>query len=401
MEQTVRNLPGSLDSPRCDAGAPRRSTTRPRTATTGWKAARARSVRAAILTALVTIGIVVASAPRVSAQWVVETKDGKANLHLGFLAQPQMELIDTPDNTGTTKNIFFRRFRILFGGKVSDKWTFFFETDSANLGKATAGVKDAGFIFIQDAFLTYNYNDAFKVDAGLILTPLSHNHLQSAATLLPVDYGPYTFLESTPTGERVGRDYGAQLRGYPTGHLEYRLGVFQGVRGVDGTNTFRVAGRAVYYPFAADTGFFYGGTWQGTKRMVAFGASFDKQKEYSTYGADAFVEQPIAKGAEGVTLQFDWMRFDGGVFLPSLPRQNTYLVEAAVHLAHAHFSPLVQYGNRNFADPLSADQNSLQAGAAFWMAGHSRNVKVTAGRLHTAGKPNQTQVLVQLQIFFF
>jgi hypothetical protein len=360
-----------------------------------------RAHATALIAAFGAAVIVLLLAAPASAQWTVETKDGTTNLRFGFLAQPQLEVIDTPDNTNTSKNLFFRRFRILFGGKVSDKWTFFFETDSPNLGKATAGVKDAGFIFIQDAFVTYNYSDAFKVDAGLILMPLSHNHLQSAATLLPVDYGPYTFTESTALGERVGRDYGAEVRGYPAKHFEYRLGVFQGVRGIDASNTFRVAGRAVYYPFAVDDGFFYGGTWQGSKRIVGLGASFDKQKEYSTYGADVFVEQPFENSKTGVTLQFDWMRFDGGTFLPSLPKQNTYLLEAAFHLAASHFSPLVQYANRNFADPLSADQNSLQAGAAFWMARHNRNVKVTAGRLHTAGKPNQTQVLAQLQIFFY
>jgi hypothetical protein len=397
MEQTVCNPPDSPLLTRRDATPPATAGCTRLSESAPTKDAIARTCRDLIL----AVVIIAASVTPARAQWTLDTKDGKASLRFGFLAQPQLEVIDTPDNTATTKNIFLRRVRILFGGKVSDKWTFFFETDSPNLGKATAGVKDSGSVLMQDAFVTYNCCDAFKVDAGLILTPLGHNHLQSAATLLAVDYGPYTFLESTPTGERVGRDYGAEVRGYPAGHFEYRLGVFQGVRGLDGSNQFRVAGRAVYYPFAADTGFFYGGTWQGTKRIVALGASFDKQKEYSTYGADAFVEQPFDKGAAGVTVQFDWMRFDGGTFLTSLPRQNAYLLEAAVHLAQSHFSPLVQYATRNFTNPLTADTNSLQAGAAFWMAGHTRNVKFTAGRLHTDGKPNQTQVLLQLQIFFY
>ena len=52
------------------------------------------------------------------------------------------------------------------------------------------------------------------LDSGLLLTPNSHNSEQGAATLPPVDYGPYSFLHSTPTGSRVGRDYGLQGRGY-------------------------------------------------------------------------------------------------------------------------------------------------------------------------------------------
>ena len=240
-----------------------------------------------------------------SAQLEIDSKDGKASLKIGFLAQPQLEVLDTPDGTGESKNVFLRRLRVIFGGKISEKWTFFVETDDPNLGKATpdlatnpTGAKDSGNIYIQDAFVTYNASDLVKVDAGLIIVPFSHNYGQSAGTLLPVDFGPYTFTSATPTATRVGRDYGAQVRGYPLNqHLEYRLAVFQGVRGPEAVNSFRVAGRVVWYPFAADTGFFYGGTWQGTKRIVAIGAGFDTQKEYHWYAADAFVEQPMSKGS--------------------------------------------------------------------------------------------------------
>ena len=158
-----------------------------------------------------------------SAQWVIESKDQKSNLKIGFLIQPQFESLETADQAATSKNIFLRRFRILFGGKIADKWTYFFETDSPNVGKGTgtAGVKDAGNIYMQDAFVTYNHADAFKVDVGMMLLAQSRNHIQSAASLLPVEYSAYTFVESAATAERVGRDYGVQLRGYPfKQHLE-------------------------------------------------------------------------------------------------------------------------------------------------------------------------------------
>jgi hypothetical protein len=182
----------------------------------------------------------------------------------------------------------------------------------------------------------------------------------------------------------VGRDYGVQVRGYPgkagKQHFEYRLVVFQGVRGVEARNTLRVVGRVAYYPFAAETGFFYGGTFQGTRRLVGLGASVDRQKQYGVYGADAFVEQPIKKGQQGITAQFNWMRFDGGAFLTALPKQDTYLLEAGYHFLKGTLTPLVQYAMRDFSSPLTADQNSLQAGVAIWMAAHTRNLKFTAGR---------------------
>lgn len=348
--------------------------------------------------------LVAAGATPSAAQWVIESKDQKTNLKIGFLLQPQFESLETSDGSATSKNIFLRRFRILFGGKIADKWTYFFETDSPNVGKGTgtAGVKDTGTIYMQDAFVTYNHNDAFKVDVGMLLLAQSRNHIQSAASLLPVDYGAYTFVESTPMAERVGRDYGVQFRGLPfKQHFEYRLGVFSGVRGTDSANELRVAGRGTWFPFAAEAGYFYTGTFQGQKKMVAIGASFDKQKSYGNYGVDAFYEQPIKKGQLGFTARFDWNRVDGGTFVTGLPKQDNMLVEAAFHLAKGRFSPFVQYAARNYANTTSADQNQLQAGVAWWLAGHNRNLKVSVGRQHTAGAQDRLQALVQFQIFYY
>ena len=368
-----------------------------------------RRPSAVMLIASAGVCMVIGASRPAAAQWQIESRDGKASLKIGFLAQPQLEVLDTPDATGESKNVYLRRLRIMFGGKISDKWTFFAETDDPNLGKATPdlattppGAKDAGNMYIQDAFLTYTASSQFMVDAGMILVPLGHEHNQSAATLLPVDYGPYDFTESTPLGSRVGRDYGAQVRGYPLNqHVEYRLGIFEGVRGPEARNSFRFAGRVVWYPFAADTGFFYGGTWQGDKRIVAVGAGFDTQKEYHSYAADVLVEQPFNKGGQAVTAQFDWMRFDGGTFLPTLAKQDAYLVEASVHLLKVKVSPVVQFSKKTFANPLTPGQYTWQAGVAYWIAGHQRNIKVTAGRQHIDGLPDRTQVLAQLQLFYF
>ncbi len=342
------------------------------------------------------------------AQWQIDSKDGKTNVKIGFLVQPQIEAIETVDQQDTSANLFVRRFRIIFGGALGERWSFFFETDSPNIGKgnpnagATSGAKDAGDIFVQDAFVTYTQTNAFKIDAGMILLPHSRNGTQSAATLLAIDYGPYTFLDSGPGAERVGRDYGLQLRGYPAQQrLEYRLAVSQGVRGSEATNPLRVTGRLVYYPFGAETGFFYGGTFQGTKKQAGIGGGFDAQGDSRVFSADAFFELPTAGNAQGLTVQVNWMRYDGGTLIPALPRQNAWLLEAGYHLWQHRLTPFVQYQARDFADAASPDQNHLQVGAAVWMAGHQRNLKFSVGRLQVAGQPARTQVLAQLQLFYF
>jgi hypothetical protein len=195
--------------------------------------------------------------------------------------------------------------------------------------------------------------------------------------------------------------------------------VFQGIRGAQARNGFRVVGRAVWYPFNPENGFFYGGTFQGTKRVVGLGASFDIQNapaavapattstRYSTYGLDAFLEQPINKGEQGVTAQFNWLRFNGGTLAPTLQKQNTYLFEGAFHFGKGHYSPFFQYAKRNFVDlPTLANTSSWQVGFAYWMAGHQRNLKFSAGRQHanavgTTAATDRTQILAQLQIFFY
>ena len=129
-------------------------------------------------------------------------------------------------------------------------------------------------------------------------------------------------------------------------------------------------------------------------------------KSYRSYGVDAFVEQPFHEGHEGVTAQFNWLRFDGGTLAPSLTPQNTYLLEAGVHFL-AHYTPFVQYAKRDYVDmPTLANTYYWQAGFAWWMSGHQRNLKFSAGRSHTNAigttpAIDRTQVLAQLQIFFF
>jgi Phosphate-selective porin O and P len=368
-----------------------------------------RALTHAILTAAVATLSMAAAVRPSSAQWQIESKDGASSIRLGFLIQPQAEFLETADQEAISANLFIRRLRLLVGGSVGEHWSFFFETDSPNLGKTSPnpgvsvpGAKDQGDVYVQDAYVTYSQGMAFKVDAGMIMLPHSRNGTQSAATLLAVDYGPNTFLDSGPCGERVGRDYGVQLRGYPAGQrLEYRLAVSQGVRGSEARNPLRVTGRAVYYPFGGETGFFYAGTFQGTRRQLGIGGGFDVQEDSRIYSADVFIEMPLLDTRQGFTARFDWMRYDGGALVPLLPKQDAFLVEAGYHVWNHRLTPFVQYQARNFGGTAMPDQDTLQTGLAWWLAGHQRTLKLSVGRLHTDGLPDRTQLLVQFQLYYF
>jgi hypothetical protein len=367
-------------------------------------------------------------------QWT--SQDGKSTMKFGILVQPQAEWLETGDTNHYQQNLYLRRMRLIFGGNINENWSFFVDTDSPKLGYAkTDGTKTSDF-YIQDAIVTYSFGDPFKVDMGMILVPMSHNTTQSAASLLTVDYGPYSFLSSDETASKVGRDYGMQLRGYLfSKHFEYRAGVFQGYRGKEvkdtegvvtqyqGVQPFRYTLRAVWYPFEADTGFFYTGTTLGTKHILAVGASYDAQRDYKTVDFDVFYDHPFKNG-DGLTLQADWMKYDGGDFFPvpvypaaegetwscgtlCLAKRDALLFEAGYYFKSVKFGPFAQYASQQYDNkydqyPLYGQQK-YTLGAAYWGNGHKFNVKVAGAKILSGepGVPSHYQYTLQAQIFTY
>lgn len=338
--------------------------------------------------------------PAVShAQWTIASPDGKSSLKLGFLAQAQLEETKPVGGDTYQQNLFLRRFRVIGTGKTSERTSFFFETDVPNLGKGTTtGAKTDNTMFLQDVHLSQRMCSHFQVDVGMLLVPLSHNSTQSAASLLAVDYGAYSFLNSTPTDSKVGRDYGVQGRAYLADHrLELRGLVLQGNRGADQRGPFRVVSRAVFYPLDRDSGMFYPGTMMGKKKLVAIGASIDQQRDYQTLGGDVFVDMPVA-GGDGLTLQADLMQYDGATTFPSLPKQNCVLIEAGWYLHKLKVSPFVQYASRDYDSVTLHDETRLQGGLAWWLDGLKSNLKVGVARLTRDGSDDGTQFLAQWQV---
>jgi hypothetical protein len=294
----------------------------------------------------------------------------------------------------------------MFGGQVAKKVTFFVETDAPNLGKTLAQVGKAippstvVSTIVQDAYGEFKATDAFAIDAGLMFVPFSRNSLQSAATLLPLDYGAYTFTQSVPTESSTGRDTGFQAKGYVLAdHLEYRIGVFQGERDPRSHNSFRYAGRIQYNVLDTENGFFYTGTYLGKKRIVAVGAAFDAQKHYHALDADVFVDVPAGPGS--FTSQVDYNHFDGDVTFPALPKQHDILIEFGYLLSTLMLTPVLQISNRDMVATTKGDENRWSVGLNYWWAGHNANIKGAYSRISPAGSPRQNELTVQLQLFYF
>jgi hypothetical protein len=343
-------------------------------------------------------------------------------LKVGFLMQPQLKMENTnPALDGYSMNFLVRRTRVLLGGSLfGGKFEYFFDTDFANIGvpsapamtatdqttapKATPGMN------IQDAFVTWKaMGDMVKVDAGFMLPALAHNALQGATTLFGLDYFGNSFLHSSAAGfpafgyaaNPVGRDTGVQLRGLLLdGHLEYRVGLFQGRREAAGTdniasNFFRVTGRIQFNLFDPETGFFYAGTYLGAKKVLSVGAAYDFQDSYKYYAGDLFADLPLGPGF--VTGQVNVAHWDGDDFVAFAAR-TAVMAEGGYTFSEFHISPIVRY-ERVSGDVATA--YSAGGGLAFWPYGHNVNLKLFYLRNKTEGVDGINQVTLQWQLFFF
>jgi hypothetical protein len=357
----------------------------------------ARSVTVALC---VLVSLLSGGATRVAAQIVVKAGDD-VNFKLGLLGQIQADTIEDPGTDAQTSNLFIRRLRLMFGGQVTKNVTFFVETDSPNLGKTLANGKNIQpAMILQDAYAEFKATDAFAVDAGLMFVPFSRNFLQSAASLLPIDYGAFTYSQSGPTESSTGRDTGFQAKGYLLeDHLEYRIGSFQGLRDAASHRAFRFAGRVQYNVFDSEVGFFYTGTYLGKKKIVAVGGAFDVQGDYRAYASDVFVDYPLGPGA--LTAQFDYNRFDGGTTLRSLPKQDDILLELGYLFRTLRLTPFVQVTNRNLVDSATGDEMRISLGGSYWWAGHNANIKAAYTHINPKILASQNEFTLQLQVFYF
>ena len=258
-------------------------------------------------------------------------------------------------------------------------------------------------MLVQDAYAEFSFADAFTLDAGLMFIPFSRNGLQSAGTLLPIDYGAFTFSDSAPTQSATGRDTGFQARGYFAGNrFEYRIGAFQGVRDGGSDNAFRYAGRVQYNALDTESGFFYTGTYLGKKKILSAGGYFDYQPDdtgpYQSFGGDVHADLPAGPG--GVTAHVDLVRRDGKDFV-ALPKQTALLGELGYRVDAIKLSPIVRYEQR-WSDLDGDDESAFGAGLAYWFWGHNSNLKAFYTRV-TPEEPLEAynQFNLQWQVFFY
>jgi hypothetical protein len=361
------------------------------------------------------------------------------NVRFGLLLQPQYQILGDTSLTGQAQDLYVRRARLIVGGTLFGVVDYFFDTDYPDLflSRASVGspsVKYTPSMNIQDAFVTYRpLRQLVMVDAGYMLPPMAHNAVQSAATLFGWDYFRYTFQHDqafgspqnlTPPTTPAGRDAGVQLRGLLLGgHLEYRVGMFQGLRGAKTTsatgsqNGFRFTTRLQINFLDAEPGFFYAGTYLGRKRIISIGGSYDFQDSFTNgylyLAADAFVDLPMGPGV--LTAQLNVAHWNGHDFIPMaivtgqtgivLQDQTAVMGEAGFTFFGPRLSPIVRY--EHLQGPLLPPQNRYAGGVAIWAFGHNSNLKAFYTRITQeapeGGAPTHgaNQFNLQWQVYFF
>jgi Phosphate-selective porin O and P len=305
-----------------------------------------------------------------AAQIKISSNDEQQSISFGIEGQAWADFQQDQNTTGPQgyqQNLYLRRIRLMIGGELSDKITFFFDTDQPNLGKNPKAL-NSGFL-VQDAFFEYHPFNALRLDGGLMTIPLSRNALQSTASYYSLDISPIATVNNGATQTSALRDLGFQLRGFLMGdHLQYRLGEFSGERDSNGRDSLRSAGYIQYDFFAPETSLYYPGTTLGKKKILALNAGFDKQGSYYAAAADLTAAIPIHGGDE-IGGQIQFIRYDGAHKFLSIPRQNDYLVEATYYYRPMKLQPFVKVESENFSAPVNfgKDWNRYGGGLNYYL----------------------------------
>ena len=344
--------------------------------------------------------------------------DNGTSIRFGMLWQGQYEALGNSQNDDYSKNLFLRRFALQLAGKVLHRFEYFFDTDFADLLKASGpdSVKNGPNIATKDALVTFRVvEDALKIEGGLLLPPGARNSLVGGAVLFNLDFFRNTFRHGAAfntADNSFARDLGVQARGVVAdGRLEYRLGAFQGRRSVPvsgppsragARNSFRVAGRLQLNLLDPELGYLYAATYLGKKRILSFGLSADYQHEaddsYVAYAADGVLDLPAGPGI--LTGEVDVVHRDGGDLL-ELPEQTALSGELGYHINVLELSPIVRYEHR-WMDAAPGDETALGAGLGYWPFGHTSNLKLLYQRIIPEGPAlAYNQFNLQGQLFFF
>ena len=361
------------------------------------------SKRELICAVTAIIMLVLASVPA-KAQIVVKNED--VTFKFGILVQLWGDW--TQDSTagvqGYQQNLYIRRARLMMSGDIGKDISFFFDTDTPNLGKTPKSLT-SGFV-LQDAVLEWKPTKVFQVNGGMMFVPFSRNEMQSPASYYTVDHSAFASVDTSPTQSVSQRDLGLGAKGFLLkDHLLYRMGVFQGERDPNARNSLRTSAYLQYDFFDTETGYSYMGTALGTKKILAIDVGGEKQGAFRGFSANLACDQPV-NGGDEIGGQFQYYHYDGRQKFTAIPDQNDWFVEGAYYIHQAKAQPFVKFEQQNFVAAANAAKDIHRVGTGVNYYVHGQNLKWTLQYnrlLPQNGSPLKAsnEVTMQLQLFYF
>ena len=305
---------------------------------------------------------------------------------------------------GYQQNFFLRRARLMMGGNIGDKISFFFQTDDPKLGITPKNLS-TGFI-LQDAFMEYKVNNYLQIAGGEMLVPFSRQGLQSTLSYYTLDISSVATPNNAALQQSALRDMGFQARGYFLhDRLQYRGGIFAGERDVNGRNPLRQALYLQYDFFSPEKEYAYAGTALGKRKILAIDVGGDRQSSYRGYSANIANDTPVNGGDEiGFNLQY--LHFDGRQKFVTVPDQNNFMAEAAYYVHKAKFQPFVRAETQRFVAAVNDTKTINRVGGGVNYYIRNQNLKWTAQVLRALpqnGSPIRpsNEFTLQMQAFYF
>ncbi len=339
-----------------------------------------------------------------------------------------------------SKGFQVRRSRIILNGQVTKEIGFFIQTDDLLIGNQGKGsnyastnsyhttqngvqvnnVKDTKGVYTQDAFINYRLSDAFEVTVGLMTIPFMHHNMESAASLLCVDYNSTVISPGSISNE--WRDTGLLFRSLLQKKIfDLRFGIFRGQpRDYKGTDTTsddvnpgsapRFSGRVQLNFAEPETGFFYSGNYLGRKNVISLGGGIDAQSnaariqgdlsDYFSWAVDLTLDHKINEDTV-VTFQGGYL-YANNKPGASVDKQQGFFAQAGILLGKVQ--PVMKYQFWDGDNPTANNIKSsyLNAGLNYFIRGQNANIKMEYQ--HPIGKDHKNlsgekKATIQFQIF--
>lgn len=301
------------------------------------------------------------------------------------------------------------------GGKIHKKVgvTLNLNADMLNFGNpnapATAKAIDqvGTAVAVEDAIISFDFEDEFHVWAGHLLVPVDRSNASGPFFMIPWNYPGFFAGVSAPKEGPSGRNNGAVVWGdIAGGRLTYLAGVFDNA---DIGSSPLFSGRLRLALLDLEPGFWGNGSYFGDKDLlsIGIGGQFQKHgssdmttdKNYGEFNADVLFEKKIPGGgwvtAEGAYYHFNVL--DGG-FSDSL---YALLAYASPTVGVGNIQPMVRYQWEKVKGGAGTNPWNLDVGLSYLIKGPA--LRIVANYGHTKISDDLTANSLQLgaQAIFF